>query len=97
MTRDTPMAQRLKVLVNRIPSLPPRLRALAMRDGLREALERQAEVRAGGTEAAADAWRLAALAADAGGAEQTARAGELLAGRERLTPPTLFTAQTLVS
>jgi len=75
----------IKVLVNRIPSLPPRLRALAMRDGLREAIDRQAEVRAGGTEAAADAWRLAALAADAGGAEQTARAGELLAGRERLT------------
>ena len=54
-------------------------RARALRDGIREALERSREICEAGASAARDAWRLAALAADAGDASLVARAGELLA------------------
>ena len=46
-TRVVPMAVRLRALVERVPRLPPRLRAVATRDGLREALERSREVAEG--------------------------------------------------
>ena len=78
-TRVVPMAVRLRALVERVPRLPPRLRAVATRDGLREALERSREVAEGGAAAATDAWRLASLAANSGDETQIARAGELLA------------------
>ena len=79
VTRATAMADRLRALVERAPRLAPETRALALRDGIREALERSREIREGGAPAARDAWRLAALAADAGDASLVARAGELLA------------------
>ena len=79
MTRATAMPTRLRVLVDRVPRLPPRLRRLAMRDAVNEAVERRGEIVAGGASAAADAWRLAALAVEGGDETQTARVGELLA------------------
>jgi ataxia telangiectasia mutated family protein len=79
VTRATAMPDRLRALVERAPRLAPKTRALALRDGIREALERSREIREGGASAARDAWRLAALAADAGDASLVARAGELLA------------------
>jgi len=79
VTRATAMPDRLRALVERAPRLAPKTRALALRDGIREALERSREICEGGASAARDAWRLAALAADAGDASLVARAGELLA------------------
>ena len=79
VTRATAMPDRLRALVERAPRLASKTRALALRDGIREALERSHEIHEGGVSAARDAWRLAALAADAGDASLVARAGELLA------------------
>ena len=79
VTRATAMPDRLRALVERAPRLASKTRALALRDGIREALERSHEIHAGGVSAARDAWRLAALAAEAGDASLVSRAGELLA------------------